>query len=101
MVLPGIQALFGFQLIVVFNLTFSEKFSTTKRGLHLTDLIIVAIAMVMVPVAYHQQRDPQSISETLSSLPRDSFFLIARVMTNSLAPSLVLATLLVSVFLIF
>lgn len=63
MVLPGIQALFGFQLIVVFNLTFSEKFSTTKRGLHWTDLIIVAIAMVMVPVAYHQQRDPQSIGE--------------------------------------
>ncbi len=27
MILPGIQALFGFQLIVVFNSTFAEKLS--------------------------------------------------------------------------
>jgi len=116
MVLPGIQALFGFQLIVVFNPTFSEKLSTTERGLHLTAiaLIIVAIAMVMAPAAYHRQRDPQSISENfvfvatrlllyamfplMISLGLE-FFLIARVITNSLTLSLVLAMLLVSVFL--
>ena len=34
MVLPGIQALFGFQLIVVFNSGFDQKLSATEQ--HLT-----------------------------------------------------------------
>jgi Family of unknown function (DUF6328) len=65
MVLPGIQALFGFQLIVVFNPTFYEKLSLTERGFHLTaiGLIVISIAMLMAPAAYHRQKDPQSVSE--------------------------------------
>ena len=35
MVLPGIQALFGFQLIAVFNPGFSEHLSTSEQHLHL------------------------------------------------------------------
>jgi hypothetical protein len=34
MVLPGIQALFGFQLIAVFNQGFNEKLSTVQQQLH-------------------------------------------------------------------
>ena len=115
MVLPGIQALFGFQLIVVFNPTFAEKLSVTERGLHLTaiGLIIVAIAMVMAPAAYHRQRDPQSISENFVFIATRlllyamfpliialglEFFLIARVITNSLALSIVLAIVLLGIF---
>src|SRR6266481_2681346 len=35
MVLPGIQALFGFQLIAVFNARFEEKLSFSELRLHL------------------------------------------------------------------
>ncbi len=118
MVLPGIQALFGFQLIVVFNPTFQEKLSLTERGLHLTaiGLIVIAIAMVMAPAAYHRQKDPQSISEHFvfiatrlllySMFPLMmalglEFFLIARMITNSLALSVVLAVVVLCIFATF
>lgn len=115
MVLPGIQALFGFQLIVVFNPSFHEKLSLTERGLHLTAirLIIIAIAMVMAPAAYHRQRDPQSVSEGFvfiatrlllySMFPLMialglEFFLIARMITNRVMLSIALALVVVSIF---
>jgi len=115
MVLPGIQALFGFQLIVVFNPTFQEKLSLIERGLHLTaiGLIVIAIAMVMAPAAYHRQRDPESISETFifiatrlllfSMFPLMialglEFFLVARMITNRLALSIVRALVVMSIF---
>ena len=114
-VLPGIQALFGFQLIVVFNPAFQEKLSLTERGLHLTliVLIVIAIGMVMAPAAYHRQKDPQSVGEDFifiatrlllySMLPLMmalglEFFLISRVITNSLVLSILLSLLLVSLF---
>ncbi|MGE5072104.1 MAG: DUF6328 family protein, partial [Anaerolineae bacterium] len=57
MVLPGVQALFGFQLIAVFNQGFSEKLSTGEQYLHLAALALVANsgALVMAPAAYHRQ----------------------------------------------
>lgn len=114
-VLPGIQALFGFQLIVVFNPGFHEKLSPTERGLHLTaiSLIIVAIAMVMAPAAYHRQKDPESVSENFIVVATRlllyamfplvlalglEFFLIARVITNNLILSILLTVFLVIIF---
>jgi hypothetical protein len=57
MVLPGIQALFGFQLIAVFNEGFSEKLSTGEQYLHILAItfIALAIALIMSPAAYHRQ----------------------------------------------
>jgi len=115
MVLPGIQALFGFQLIVVFNPVFYERLSLTERDFHLTaiGLIVISIAMVMAPAAYHRQRDPESVSEGFiviatrlllySMFPLMmalglEFFLIARMITNSVGLSIVLALVLVSIF---
>ena len=115
MVLPGIQALFGFQLIVVFNPAFQEKLSMTERGLHLIaiGLIIVAIAMVMAPAAYHRQKDPQSVSEAFIAVATRlllysmfplmialglEFFLIARVITGHLVLSVLLTLLSVTIF---
>ena len=48
MVLPGIQALFGFQLIAVFNQGFSEKLSVTEQRLHWLAFGLVAIAIALV-----------------------------------------------------
>jgi hypothetical protein len=115
MVLPGIQALFGFQLIVVFNPSFSEKLSLAERWFHLIaiGLIVVSIAMVMAPAAYHRQRDPEAVSEGFiviatrlllySMFPLMlalglEFFLIARLITNKVFLSIVLALGLVSFF---
>ncbi|MBJ6727245.1 DUF6328 family protein [Geomesophilobacter sediminis] len=57
MVLPGIQALFGFQLIAVINQGFDQKLDAQLQRLHLasTLLVAVAVALVMAPAAYHRQ----------------------------------------------
>jgi hypothetical protein len=65
MVLPGIQALFGFQLIAVFNEGFGEKLSSGQQLLHLAAivLVILAIALIMAPAALHRQTQQQDVSE--------------------------------------
>jgi hypothetical protein len=64
MVLPGIQALFGFQLIAVFNQRFAEVLTATDRRLHLTAvlLVVTAAACLMAPAAIHRQAEPRSVS---------------------------------------
>jgi hypothetical protein len=64
MVLPGIQALFGFQLIAVFNQGFEEKLSTVQQQLHLASIILTvfAVGLVMTPAALHRQIDPLAVS---------------------------------------
>jgi hypothetical protein len=69
MVLPGIQALFGFQLIAVFNQGFQEL----ERGqqlIHLAalGLVAIAVAIVMTPAAYHRQAEQHSVSERFVTL---------------------------------
>jgi hypothetical protein len=65
MVLPGTQALFGFQLIAVFNSGFAEKLTPGEQGLHLLaiTLVVLAIALVMAPAAYHRQIGPRHVTE--------------------------------------
>lgn len=65
MVLPGIQALFGFQLIVVFNDNFFEVLSLGEQRLHLlaAGLIVIAVAMIMTPAAYHRQVGIHHVTE--------------------------------------
>ncbi len=59
MVLPGIQALFGFQLIAVFNPGFKTSLDHTEQVIHLSALIFVVISavLVMAPAAYHRQAE--------------------------------------------
>jgi hypothetical protein len=66
MVLPGIQALFGFQLISFFSPGFDQKLGLTEQRLHLLALalVAVAVALVMTPAAYHRQAGRREISET-------------------------------------
>lgn len=65
-VLPGIQALFGFQLVVVFSDGFSKKLSVGEQRLHLLaiGLLAVAIALIMAPAAYHRQKGPLEVTST-------------------------------------
>jgi hypothetical protein len=66
MVLPGIQALFGFQLIAVLNPAFTERFDAAQQRLHLValGLVAVAIALIMTPAAYHRQTGPREVTES-------------------------------------
>ncbi len=63
-VVPGMQALFGFQLIAVFNNAFREQLSSVERILHLAAIVLVtiAIALVMAPAALHRQTEPLAVS---------------------------------------
>jgi hypothetical protein len=67
MVLPGIQALFGFQLIAVFNEGFAEKLSTVEQRIHFVSIVltVIAVALVMTPAALHRQVDPLSVTRRL------------------------------------
>jgi hypothetical protein len=72
MVLPGIQALFGFQLVAVFNQVFWDKLFEADRQIHLLAiaLMALAVAFVMTPAAYHRQAGHDTISRrfvTISS----------------------------------
>jgi hypothetical protein len=69
MVLPGIQALFGFQLIAGFNQGF-EKLPAAEQHLHYASLILVAlaIAIIMTPAAYHRIVEQGSVSLFFVSL---------------------------------
>ena len=115
MVLPGIQALFGFQLIAVFNSTFGEKLTSTEQYFHLAaiGLVAIAVALVMAPAALHRQTNPQAASQDfittasrlllLSMFPlmlgiSFDFYLIARLILNNTLLSLILATLLFCLF---
>jgi len=64
-VLPGIQALFGFQLIAVFNEGFAQRLTMDEQRLHLLSILLVvaSIALVMAPAALHRQADPHSVSD--------------------------------------
>ncbi|HET7231261.1 MAG TPA: DUF6328 family protein [Longimicrobium sp.] len=64
MVLPGIQALFGFQLIAFFNQGFTDKLSQAQQALHLGATLAVAVAagLVMTPASLHRQAEKMSVS---------------------------------------
>ena len=115
MVLPGIQALFGFQLIAVFNQSFSSKLSSTGQRVHLLALGLVAIAvgLVMTPAAIHRHIGPLRVTQKFvevstrllwwSMLPLLfgiclDFFLIAFLILNSLALAIVLSVCLLIFF---
>ena len=67
MLLPGIQALFGFQLVAVFNNAFLEHLTSMERLRHVVavGLIALCMALVLAPVAFHRQVEPHGISESL------------------------------------
>jgi hypothetical protein len=80
-VVPGMQALFGFQLIAVFNAAFREQLSSTERLLHLTAIVLVttAIILVMAPAALHRQTEPMAVSRRFITIS-------SRLLMASMAP---------------
>jgi branched-subunit amino acid ABC-type transport system permease component len=69
MVLPGIQALFGFQLIAVFNERFGHM-PQEDKFVHLAAIFftVAAVGLLMGPAAYHRLRSPESIPPELCTI---------------------------------
>jgi hypothetical protein len=65
MILPGIQTLFGFQLIAVFNEQFQNLLTSNEKRLHLLAMALTAIgvALVMSPAAYHRRVGYRHVTE--------------------------------------
>jgi len=64
MVLPGVQALFGFQLIAVFNQRFDEL-TPAQQEAHLGALLLITlvVGLLMTPAAYHRLCEPERVSK--------------------------------------
>lgn len=117
-VVPGMQAVFGFQLIAVFNSAFRERLSPGERELHLAAIVLVTIAIVLVmaPAALHRQTDPMAVSRrfiTISSrllmasmAPLTAglcldVYVVARVIVDTRGVAAVIAAALLGVFIVF
>lgn len=111
MILPGIQALFGFQLIAVFNERFAMVLPRVGQLMHLASLILIAIAiaLIMAPAAYHRQAERGTVSQRFSNYASRLITLalcplsvaiplevgiVAFIVTNHLVASAALASLL-------
>jgi hypothetical protein len=81
MVLPGIQALFGFQLIAVFSNGFATELSGAEQLMHLAAIlcVVAAVALVMAPAAIHRTREPRTVSQRFLDLS-------SRLLMWSMAP---------------
>ena len=117
MVLPGIQALLGFQLVAVFSSEFDKKLDVADQRIHLvaTFLVALAVVLVMTPAAYSRQAHPREVTEgfirastrllLVGMFPLAigtclEFYLIAHAILRSQL-SAVLAAVLFAVFVLF
>ncbi len=84
MILPGVQALFGFQLIAIFSATF-EKIPFALRVMHLTALLAVTLSMILLltPATYHRIRMPETEEEWFIEF--GSKFMVASLLPLGLA----------------
>ena len=115
MVLPGIQALFGFQLIAVFSNAFSQQLSITEQRMHLIALGLVAIAtaLVMTPASIHRHIGAREVTDRFISISTrlllismyplavgisTDFYLIARIILESAQIALILSLILFFTF---
>ena len=117
-VVPGMQALFGFQLVAVFSQVFYEKLTSTERDLHLAAivLVVIAIVLVMAPTAVHRQSEPLTVSRRFITISSQllmasmaplaigmclEIYIVARVSLGTNAGAAVIAVVLLAVFVTF
>jgi hypothetical protein len=117
-VVPGMQALFGFQLIAVFSTVFREQLSSTERLLHLAALVLVTIAIVLVmtPTALHRQTEPMAVSRRFIAISSRlllasmvplavgiclEIYIVARVTLGTNIGAAIMATVSLAVFTVF
>jgi len=67
MIVPGVQALFGFQLMSVFSTVFLNELGRRDHIVHLAAIgwTTTAMGLVMAPAAFHRQAERGMISKRL------------------------------------
>jgi hypothetical protein len=117
-VVPGMQALFGFQLIAVFSTVFRDQLSSTERLLHLAAIVLVTIAIVLVmtPAALHRQIEPMAVSRRFIAISSRlllasmaplavgiclEIYIVARVTLGTNIAAAIMATVSLAVFTVF
>ena len=117
MLIPGVQALFGFQLVIVFSQPFGSLLSANERAWHLVAIAcsILTIVLLFTPAMVHRERESGWATQgfvnassklmTAASLPLSlglaiDFALVARVITQNeiIALAFALATLVIIAF---
>jgi hypothetical protein len=114
-VVPGVFALFGFQLIAAFNDVFKKELRPIEKALYLAALVLLAssAALLMTPAAYHRRVRPHSVSDAFANLisgllswamvplaavfPIDAY-LVTRVVSNRTWPAVAIAVALLLLF---
>jgi multisubunit Na+/H+ antiporter MnhG subunit len=114
-VVPGVFALFGFQLIAAFNDVFQKQLAPVEKALYLLALVLLAssAAMLMTPAAYHRQVRPHSVSDAFANLvskllvwamapllcvfPLDGY-LVTRIVSNDVAVAVAVGAFVAVVF---
>lgn len=98
MTLPGIQALFGFQLISVFSPVFDQKVVQEDKVLHLIaiGLTVLSIALTMAPAAYDRQTRDRTCSRKFIRIASSCITLGMIPLAISMALDLYVITLLIT-----
>ena len=81
MVLPGIQAVFGFQLIAIFSDAFSRIAGPIRPDFFISfvwRLIVGTIALIMTPAAYDRRVEPRAVTPDFLALA--SWFISAALL---------------------
>jgi len=70
MLIPGVTAFLGFQLVAVFNNAFSEKLTHDEQMVHVGAMFVtlVALLLLLTPAAYHRQAESGWVSQGFVNL---------------------------------
>jgi hypothetical protein len=70
MLIPGVTAFVGFQLVAVFNNAFTQKLTREEQLVHVLAmfLTLVSLLMLLAPAAYHRQAEPGWASQGFVNL---------------------------------
>ena len=67
LVLPGVQALFGFQFIAIFQDPFTKVLTPFERTMHFASILLSSLAIVLIiaPASLHRSAEPERASKRL------------------------------------
>src|SRR5437870_3381612 len=70
MLIPGVTAFLGFQLVAVFNTAFTQKLTRDEQMVHVGAmfLTLVALLLLLTPAAYHRQAESGWVSQGFVNL---------------------------------
>lgn len=70
MLIPGVTAFLGFQLVAVFNQSFSQKLTHDEQMLHVLAMFVTLLALLLLltPAAYHRQAESGWVSQGFVNL---------------------------------